>query len=385
MRRVHFCTDMSDATTRSGGFWAGRSCALFAGLALALALASGCGNGSSASPDPRIVIAGYGAPLADIYGTFASDNLGKTWTEIPNPPGPFSFVTRDLGFSTDGTRAFRTDDGGRTWTQDSLEWPQAGGLLGIRFFDAMHGIAVGGISLHGDGPPGFVQGFSRFRYTTDGGTTWSDAAIPSTMLPSNLGQLCITSRGLAVAFGARTVSREPLGQLFAVSRDGGRSWQAPLGLIPEGLPLRQIACAGDATIWTTTEASHLLGSRLLRSTDGGDSWFDLTNHLPAEMPLADVPLLGFVDELHGAIGSVDDGMLQEYLVTEDGGETWRPSMLPAPNLRIELIRADLTFARGAAPDGGLFVSRDAGTTWVSVELPPGIVVVQQLEAALALE
>ncbi|HEY6172465.1 MAG TPA: T9SS type A sorting domain-containing protein [Candidatus Kapabacteria bacterium] len=81
------------------------------------------------------------------------------------------FIDANVGFYAIGTvpgdpsvtaKLFRTNDGGNSWNQASVESLGGNGISDIQFEDALNGFACGGST----------DSYGRFWVTTDGGVTW---------------------------------------------------------------------------------------------------------------------------------------------------------------------------------------------------------------------
>lgn len=204
-----------------------------------------------------------------------TDDGGRTWSEqtLPGDPrGFFSdifFIDMDTGWAVGGDLAYRTTDGGTTWSQASLPaLPGGGSLSGVEFIDADHGFAVGGT-------PG-----------EDPEDEWDDPVPPSN------------------GFILR-------------SDDGGQSWQT----VTEGLEgaLQRVSFADSQHGWAVGGGETGL---ILHTYDGGANWAPQT--VPAgQGGAADfVADVDFVDNQSGyAIGNIGEGTPM-VLLTEDGGVNW---------------------------------------------------------------
>jgi photosystem II stability/assembly factor-like uncharacterized protein len=113
----------------------------------------------------------FGDPLL-----YATQDAGVTWTPVNNIPAPLpngicglSVVNESVAYGVgrfDGPPAvlIKTIDGGATWTSRDME-PLATALIDCHFFDANHGLAVGGIGS-------FALRHAVILSTSDGGVTW---------------------------------------------------------------------------------------------------------------------------------------------------------------------------------------------------------------------
>jgi photosystem II stability/assembly factor-like uncharacterized protein len=192
------------------------------------------------NPDPKGFLdalafwdASHGLALGDpVDGKFViltTDDAGKTWTKIP-PEGMPAALGGEGAFAASGTclvvqgdgnawfgtgagRVFRSVDRGRNWTV--CETPVRGGngsagIFSLAFWDADHGIAMGGDYKEAD------RAGEVCALTSDGGRTWRvpRGAQPSgyrsavTFLPGSAGPILL-------AVGPTGTDR---------STDGGENW-----------------------------------------------------------------------------------------------------------------------------------------------------------------
>ena len=203
---------------------------------------------------------------------------------------------------------------------------------------------------------------AAIQETVDGGNTWHDAWI---------GHGAETIAWLAVA-GPRTVFAGgwgPRGRaaLF-VSRDAGESW---VTLRPRPRVDRRRWVSSRAIFVTpklgylfTDPASFMAGAYLL-TRDGGRTWRRL------RLPKYTVGIQ-FVDGLHGyAAGSVEHGCTGAAWRTDDGGASWQRIFCgKVPLAAVQFLDARRGFVAGGwaqmteqAPSGVVFATNDRGVTW----------------------
>lgn len=177
-----------------------------------------------------------GDPVDGRYAMIATDDGGRTWTELPASARPEA-MANEAAFAASGTclvvegssnawiatgggaaaRVFRSTDRGRTWT--AAETPiragaQAAGVFSLAFRDAKHGVAVGGDYTKPD------EGEDVVALTDDGGRTWRKIEGTGPRgYRSGVAYGEIDGRRAVVAVGTSGSD---------VSYDDGRTW-SPLG------------------------------------------------------------------------------------------------------------------------------------------------------------
>jgi len=263
-------------------------------------------------------------------GVFArSLDGGTSWKAgtIPGAEGLFLVDVEALGrdtacvlatsFDDSGLgRAYRTTDGGRSWSVTfELAHPDAF-LDAMAFWDARAGVAFGDQ----------VDGVLVVLRTSDGCETWSRIAAGA--LPAPL--------------------------------DG------EAGFAASGT---SIATAGSRHAWIGTGGGG--SARVLRTDDRGASWTAVTTPMPAG-PATGIFGVAFQDTLVGvAVGGnyqEPAGNAATVLTTVDGGRSWTLAAPAEPaGVRFgAVVLADLGLFVAAGPSG-LGYSRDRGRTWTTVD------------------
>jgi photosystem II stability/assembly factor-like uncharacterized protein len=191
----------------------------------------------------------------------------------------------------------------------------------VEMLDARHGYALSG--------NGVVNGW-RLLQTADGGHVWRAAAAVSASSP-------VTIVGGKTRFFSTTLGKDT----FAVERsdDGGGTWHrsrpfrdAP-GPAAVGRPFAidgrhlYVAVGEGAAAGSSSEA-------LFTSSDGGRTWRFATRTSttnPHLLPFGcDKNGFGFATPTRGWAGAYCAGGRPFFYRTDDGGRTWRPQVLSAP-------------------------------------------------------
>lgn len=229
--------------------------------------------------------------VACVGGVMKTTNHGASWVNT-KPDGNFGtiqFLNRDTGWVSacqDSNAIYRTNDGGHSWSPSAVY--NDGFIVGFNFFNSDTGLAVAHDRIHGstiirtyDGgaswqPVDTVGQISRievlsvkyfnkniaavmgtaglFKWTTDGGETWSETFNPHCYYQKDFDFVDSTT---ILVVGEHS----PLVR----TRDRGQNWEAVQGI---GTPLG-IELVGDGTAYAVGT-----GGTIFKSIDGGNTWAD---------------------------------------------------------------------------------------------------------------
>lgn len=345
---------------------------------------------------------------------------GTRWTEQPLPSGirfltSVSFVNRSDGWAAGAAQSagtltgviVATTNGGANWRREKL--PTATQVLGgVSFANSADGWAAG---LTGSGAPAmfatrdagaawaqqtlpknagspyatvFAVGQSRaflstpqaITATSDGGTTWADAHVPSVTL--GLSDLARPGSGPAWAVGARCSAWYTLGSAGCRwagfrSSDGGKTWIHAVG----GAGFFAGVSFPDASNgWITPEGA---GTGALATADGGAVW--TRQKLPAGFYPQDVSCVSASD-CWAAGGSKASSLAMA--ATTNGGAAWTTQTAPASaSAVLQRLEAITCLPAGSSADcwaagmSGSFASNavlktaDGGALWTVAATPSG--------------
>jgi photosystem II stability/assembly factor-like uncharacterized protein len=267
---------------------------------------------------------------------------GNSWVQAGTPSffgmNEVYFVNNNVGYAVEDFGYFKTLDGGNTWTHVAV-------FSGIAYrfrtsvIDEMHWFSVA-----------FGEGGELWE-TTDAGATW---VLKSDYYST--GFLCLVKNGSRLLFGS------DIGDIFYTD-DGGTTRQDAvenLAVFPSA-PITIIGKRPDGKLFANNQPNTGVNNgTFYRSDDGGLTWY-----LPALSPgLRWVYDIKFSDDQHGVLGSYSD-----IRYTNDGGDTWNESSLPADYrlVNFALPAQNLYFAGTytTSPTGGgnIYRSTDQGATW----------------------
>ena len=248
----------------------------------------------------------------DSGGVFKTTDGGVNWkaqdTKVTNNLFDLFFLDRFYGWAVGlqyqqdtswyGTVFLRTTNGGDTWLKRNLQGEYFYTLV---FFDSVNGWMAG----H-DG---------KLRKTTDGGITWSNAMVDSSIVMGfPIKHLDFYSRNYGFAAGGAI---DAAGVLWRTT-NGGDRWTAvnpdgdgePIHAVHFIDSLNVIAVGGDFDI----------GSGLVRSKDAGRSWQYVNLGIYGEARAISFRTPGE--------GYVPLGFTRTYMVTKDTGRTWHDFTTP---------------------------------------------------------
>lgn len=281
---------------------------------------------------------------------------GATWTQVSLPDGTLTSTglacvdaSNCAAGATDGGNAVfvTTDDGGQTWTVQ----PGPSQLSSsFQFFDVACTTAASCIAIGGESPTDGSSSEAYFSLTTsDGGQDWADSAYPAGFVPEAVN--CSTAGDCETAgFESPTSPNTPGtpgGALY--STDGGSTWAAA-SVPSDAGPLVSISCDGQGDCTGVTFGDSLgnrTGGQVLTTSDGGQSWtMSAGDGLPPSLlqglscSTASYCWVGGAQLPSGDGDStkpIDLANLQGQLAsTTDGGQTWQEAQLP-PDLATSVV------------------------------------------------
>src|SRR5438094_4171313 len=318
-------------------------------------------------------------------GVWKTTNGGASWQPIFDTQGSFSigWVTVDpkrpnvvwVGTGERnsqrsvayGDGVYKSDDGGRSWTNVGLKTSEHIGRIVISPKDSDT------VLVAAQGPlwaPGGERGLYK---TVDGGRTWTQ--VLKTSDNTGVTDVVIDPRNPDVVVASSYQRRRHFftmingGPESAIHRstDGGKTWKK----ITTGLPTEQLGRIGLAispvnpdVLYANVEAANGKGG-IYRSTDNGVTWEKRSDYNQGSMYYGDVladPVS--VDRIY-----VPDVIFQ---VSDDAGKTLRSLGQRHMHVDNHIIWVDPenTGHLLVGNDGGLYRSFDRGATWTFFENLP---------------
>jgi len=259
-----------------------------------------------------------------------SEDQGRGWQERTLPAEgrlrAIELLDEGRGFVVgDGGTLLATEDGARTWRR--VQVPATEHLTAIHFLGDLGWIAGwGGTILH----------------SSDGGKHWVRQLTP---VPYSLEGIYFADprHGWAVGWTGAILRTE----------DGGQSWE----------PVRSPAAAWSlsAVYFRNLDEGWAVGfgGQILHSRDGGRNW-----ELQAS-PVKDWLMAILFDQAGRGWITTSDG----FLVSEDGGQSWRALRLEQPMFLSRLVQAGGSL--WAVGPFGVLKRVGENVAWQRVELPSG--------------
>ncbi|SFB48753.1 Por secretion system C-terminal sorting domain-containing protein [Algoriphagus aquimarinus] len=269
-----------------------------------------------------------------LIGMLISTQLfSQTWARMQSwglDLEAISWVDSNVGFSVGENLIIRTSDGGTTWEELPVSFD--GKLLGVAFWDANTGVAVGDNGL--------------ILKTQDGGDTWSQKNSTTNQ----------SLKSIAVATENRLLASSVGGQIL-LSTNKGETWTK----ITSGTnqSLNDISFINSDTVYIAGDQGVIL-----RSYDGGNKWSPLNSGQSTNLNgiAFSTPLIGY------AVG--DAGKI---LKTLDGGNSWLPQIsavttdlkkvaISKLDIRIVTVVGDLATALRSTNSAATFAKANLGAT-----------------------
>ena len=256
---------------------------------------------------------------------------GKTWTKQLEQKGSFFrtivFLDEKVGFVgtvgtdyfpnvTDTIPLYGTQDGGKTWKPVAYKGPYVKGLCA---FDVVkeqyinHGKIDYKTHLFAVGRVGSP---ANIMISHDGGTTWTSRSMQADckmlfdikMLDKNTGFACAATSEDITQSHALVLKTTDGGQTWKKVYESNRPFETTWKV---SFPTSKV---GYVTIQSYNPDPNVKQQRVAKTTDGGETWTEI--NLVEEAGAREFGI-GFIDENHGFVGTMNSGF-----ETKDGGKTW---------------------------------------------------------------
>ena len=287
--------------------------------------------------DADTFLAGGGCTL------LRSDDAGATLRRLrfnpsatcSSPLAAMHFANTDVGYliRIDGS-VLRTDDGGQRFASRTTLPPNAGGPPNDAWFTGPDA----GVVLTG------TDTLGRILRTTDGGSTWSEAATSGALRGVHF-----VSAMVGYAVGQNAVLK---------TDDGGATWTE---VHDPHIPLRSVRCADEQHCVVVGQAAQLLW------TENG---FDDVFHAGTAGDAILLPLGGALAASYASsTRAVSVGGRDVTRTSDDGGKKYSQvsAGIGGNFTRLRLTSQSTVFAPGAA--GSVARTGDSGATWDRVGAP----------------
>ena len=280
---------------------------------------------------------------------------GNTWQLLATIPGviihDIAFPTAKIGYAVgEEGQVWKTTDGGTNWVQQVPPDAASDYFYGVAAITAKKVI----ISGFFDGSGG---AYGVFRWTEDGGTTWSS---DMTTGPEWLQQVRFVKKqnGLMLTLGPVEGDPDTLAEYTSDGGAGVSDWNSA-DANPDG------GWFGPQFSFLTNLHARASGINFCTSFTGGSAW----SCGPSVDSVFDGPVF-FLNDKDGWVGGGEispnvEGWLH---ATTNGGKTWSGRTLdgPWPIRSILFLNKTTGWAGGGnvyTDVGGMYFSTDGGNTW----------------------
>jgi photosystem II stability/assembly factor-like uncharacterized protein len=332
----------------------------------------------------------------NMHNDWTSERFGADWAESPlsmaaDENNPDLVYTGDLG------RVMRSTDGGKNWygvfSQSTGKGYATTGLnvttcygLHIDPFDPKHmfisNTDIGLVSSE-DGGESWVSATTKgvpFGYRSN--TYWMefDPAVKGKMWAVMSNHHDLPRRRMFNLYGGGSGG-------VVLSVDGGHSWTVTTRGLPTAMAPTHILLDPKSPVDARVLYVTAFGRGIYKSTDGGQSWVAKNNGLPEKAPFTwrmaragdgTLYVVTIRKSQDGKYGNENDGFLFR---SRDGAESWERVPMPErvngpmgitvdPNdparLYLSAWARYTLYMMGPEPDGGVYLSTDAGQHWQNV-------------------
>ena len=262
---------------------------------------------------------------------FHTEDGGTTWQNQLKKEGTFfrtiAFIDKNIGFAgTVGTDYFPnvkdsiplygTKDGGKTWNPVKYNGPYVKGLCAIDIVKEQI-INAGNVAYkYHIFAVGRVGSPANIMISHDSGATWTSSSMQEDCKMLFDIKMFDKNEGFACAASSDDLSTS--NAVILKTKNGGKTWQKvyqsnrPFECTWKvSFPSKNV---GYVTIQSYNTDPNIKQQHVAKTTDGGKTWTELKL---VEDNAAREFGIGFIDEQHGFVGTMNSGF-----ETKDGGQTW---------------------------------------------------------------
>jgi photosystem II stability/assembly factor-like uncharacterized protein len=282
-----------------------------------------------------------------------------------------------------GGGLWKTTDGGVTWrpvTDGQIRSSSVGAVAVAPSNPDIVYIGTGESEIRGN----IIQGDGAYK-SSDGGKTWTHVGLAETQVISKI-RVHPTNPDLVyvAAFGHHAAPNPERG-VFR-SRDGGTTWENVLFRDNKSGAIELVLDPNNpevmyAALWEAYRNSWEMssggpGSGIFKSTDGGDHWTEISRN--AGLPKGMLGKIGLSvsgadsSRVYAQVEAEDGG----FFLSDDGGATWT-KVTDRRDLRQRAFYYTRVYADPKTKDTvyvlnvGFHKSTDAGKTWTALRPPHG--------------
>jgi photosystem II stability/assembly factor-like uncharacterized protein len=267
------------------------------------------------------------------YGKiFHTDDGGNTWQMQLEKKGTFfrciAFVDKNVGFSgtvgtdyfpnvTDTIPLYGTKDGGKTWNPVAYKGNYVKGLCAFDIVKEQyinHGEIAYKTHIFGVGRVGSP---ANSLMSHDGGETWVSKSMNADC--SMLLDIKMFDKNEGIVCAATDGDIEKSNALILRTSDGGNTWKKVYqstrpfeSTWKASFPTKNV---GYVSLQSYNPDTLVKQQRVAKTIDGGKTWTEI--NLVEDTNAREFGI-GFTDEKHGYVGTMDTGF-----ETKDGGMTWK--------------------------------------------------------------
>ena len=278
----------------------------------------------------------------------------------------------NVSFSASDTIGMSTADGGATWSPIGL--PE-----GVTSVDS-HLTCVASSCVSAGQSTSSTGGNDVILFSADGGLNWRLASLPPDVGATGSEVPCVGRHCADVFASVGAAQAKTGGDTLITSSDGGESWT--VAAMPSTTYRNILVPTCTGTVCTTTASvsntNELASDQLLKSTDGGSTW--TSTPLPSPIRSVQGPptcfqQTCFLSAETNAIPTTGQPNADALITSDDGGQSWHVATLPTGVTQPEGPTCSSRICVLVATDRGqpvALVSDHAGTQWIRSSLPHGV-------------